>query len=468
MPQLAGLLDVHGRPISHAEVKQSLRISVFAGALGMIWMNMTILMPVNLFLEAIGAGGVLIGLLTTARLLASCMQIPAALLSERLGARKPFMVIAGVIHRMLWFGIAALALCWKPGAWWLPYAVIAVSGFSDLFANATGAAWFSWMTDLVPGATSGRFWGRRQSIVTIAGLGGMALAGYLMDTFQNPLTGKTTPFGFAVVFAIAAVCGTADILLHMVPREPMPGIRPVHASLLRRILAPLDNPDFRRLIAAMGLWTFGATMIITFSYVYLKRFFPVTYTHVSALMIAFSLGIVTTGFSLGSLIDRIGARKLTLCLFFLAPLASMAWFFVDATFVTFRLPWLGFYTLPQVIVVQVPAMFLTGIAINGMFPCQVRLMTHFSSASGRTVSISLYWTVVNLVGAIGAFSGGCLMDWFTAHPIACTLRNGTGFSFFHVIVLLFAGVTWLLAAPLIAGIRTKVDPVSLTKALGWQ
>ena len=460
MSDSAGLIDIHGSPISHSQVKNSLRISVFASALGMIWMNMTVLMPVNLFMEAIGAGGVLIGLLTTVRLLASAMQIPSALLSERLGARKPFMVATGVIHRALWFGVAALALCWKPGATWLPFAVIALIGISEMFANATGIAWVSWMTDLVPGSTSGRFWGQRQSIVTLAGLGGMALAGHLMDTFQNPLTGKTTPFGFALMFTIASVCGVVDIVLHLVPSEPMPGIRPVHASLLHRVFAPLRNPDFLRLIGAMGLWTFGSTMITTFAYVYLKRYFPVTYSHASALMIASSLGIAMTGFILGWFIDHLGARKLTLCLLFLGPLASATWFFVDTTFVTFRLPWFGICTLPQVIALQTPAMFLNGIAVYGMFPCHMRLLSHFSSTSGRTVSLSLYWTVVNLIGAVGAFTGGCFMDWFTAHPVACTLRNGTGFSFFHAIVILFVALTWFVATPLMLSIRTKVDPVS--------
>ena len=465
MPDTPDLIDTEGRIITRADVDRALNICTIAGMLGMTWAAMGIVMPLTMFMEAIGASGVLIGMLTTVRLLNTAMQIPAALFSERFRSRKTFFGVTGLIHRSLWFGVAGLALCWKPGAWWLPLAVLGVVGFSDAIGQGTGVTWFSWMTDIVPGKTSGRFWGRRQSIITFVSLAGMALAGYLMDTFKNAQTGKTEPFGFALVFAIAAACGVGDIAIHLVAKEPMPGVNPPHHGLLKRILIPLRNPDYRLLLASMGIWTCGITTVVAFAYVYVKRYFPVTYSHISALGIAFALGGAVTGFMLGSLIDRVGARKLSLLLFLVAPLVSGGWFFVDATFVTFRLPWTGMCTLPQVIVVLAPAMFVMGSAATGVQLCQFRLLAQFSSPSGRTVSASVYWASVGVVGGFGSLIGGCLMDWFTAHPIPWALYNGTGFSFFHVILVLFAASTWLVALPLLLRIRTKVDPLSLTDAL---
>jgi len=462
MPEPAALIDVHGRKITHAQVQQSLRVTVLASSFGTIWMAMTLTMPLNLFMEAIGASGVVIGLLTTVRMFAAGMQVPAALISEKIGSRKRFMVVSGIVHRMLWFAVAGLALCWKPGAWWLAPAIIATVGLSDLAGNVASVTWLSWMTDLVPARTGGAFWGRRQTIVTIAGLGGMALAGWLMDTFQYPHTGKTSPLGFALVFAIAAACGVTDIALHIVPREPMPGARAPHRSVWHRLAAPLQNGAFRLLIASMGAWTFGSTIIVTFSYVYLKRYFPVTYSDVSALAIANSLGTAAVGVFIGSMLDRIGPRKLTALLLAFAPLTLVAWFFVDTTFVTFRLPVIGQCTIAQAIFLLAPAMFLNGGVFNSMFACQMRLIAQVSSVSGRTVSMGLYWASVNTLGALGALSGGCLMDWFTAHPVPCTLRNGTAFSFFHVIIVLFTLLLWMLAIPLLWWGR--VPPPGVTPA----
>lgn len=448
MPETAVLLDVHGRAITHAQVRQSLRVTVLASSFGTIWMAMTLTMPINLFMEAVGASGVLIGLLTTVRLFAAGMQVPAALISEKIGSRKRFMVASGIVHRMLWFVVAALALCWKPSAWWLLPAVIATVGISDLAGNVTSVTWLSWMTDLVPSRSGGAFWGQRQTIVTIAGLGGMGLAGWLMDTFQTANTGKTSPLGFALVFAIAATCGVTDIALHVVPREPMPGPRAPHRSVWQRLAAPLGNSNFRVLIGSMGVWTFCSTMIVTFCYVYLKRYFPVTYSDISWLGIANALGTAAAGVFIGSLLDRFGARKMTALLLAIAPLTLAAWFFVDATFVTLHLPKFGQCTFAQAVFLLAPAMFLNGGVFNSMFACQMRLIAEITSVSGRTVWIGLYWASVNILGALGSLSGGFLMDWFTAHPVRCTLHNGTGFSFFHVIIVLFTLLLWLVSIPL--------------------
>ena len=133
----------------------------------------------------------------------------------------------------------------------------------------------------------------------------------------------------------------------------------------------------------------------------------------------------------------------------------MSWFFVDTTFVTFRLPWLGLRTVPQVIFLLAPSMFAFGSIFSGMFPCQMRLLAHASSASGRTISMALYWASVSIIAAMGSLTGGYLMDWFNAHPLHCTLHNGTAFSFFHAIIVLFAALLWLVAIPLLLRIRSS-------------
>jgi len=442
-----------------------MRVNIAAGCLGMLWFSMSLNMPLTMFMEAVGAGGVLIGLLTAVRQCVMAVQIPSAFIAEHLGSRKRFWARTALVHRFLWFVIAGMALCWKPGSWWIPVGVVSVVGLSDLLGNMGSAAWNSWMADLIPAKNAGRFWGRRQSIVTAVSLIGMGIAGFALDQFRIPGTNKTSAFGFALVFGIAAVCGMADVMVHLSVKEPRPAPVEAQRGILQRLCAPLLNHDFRNLTLGMGVWSFGCSMLGPFSIVYLKRYFPVTYTQIAAVTIAGSLGSVATSFVFGALTDRLGARVLCAILMILAPVTAFAWFFVDASFLTFNLPFIGNWSVPQVAVIIAISSFLGGSVFSGIGPCQLRLTALLSKSTGRTMAMAVHWSIIGLIAALGSLSGGCFMDYFNAHPPLYVFASGTAFSFLHAIIIAFALLSWGIAMPLILSIRASVDHVAFGEAV---
>lgn len=464
MSSPAQLFDTAGRRITNVQVQQAKRVNIIAGCLGMLWFAMSVNMPLMMFMEAIGAGGALIGLLTAVRQCVMTGQIPAAFIAERLGNRKRFWAWTIMAHRALWFLIAGLAFFWAPGSWWIPVGIVTLVGLSDLLGNASVSAWNSWMADLIPAKNAGRFWGQRQSIVTAASLIGMFVAGAVLDYFLIPGTNKTSAFGFSLVFAIAALCGVSDVFVHLRVREPRPASVEFKAGIFRRILAPLKSHDFRHLTLGIGAWSFGCSML-GFSIVYLKRFFPVTYSQVAAITIAASLGSVATSFLFGALIDWLGARVLCAILMILAPLTAVPWFFVNASFITFHLPYFGEWIVPQVMVLIFISTFLGGGICSGIGPCQTRLAALLSNSSGRTMAMAVYWSVVGLISALGSMTGGWLMDFFNAHLPICLLPGGMAFSFFHAIIILFFLLTWGVATPLVLSIRASVDQVAFGEAV---
>ena len=459
------LLDFSGRRITSVEIERAKRFNIAAGCLGTIWFAMTFNMPLTLFMEAIGAGGFLIGMITAIRQLVMVVQIPAAFLSERIASRRKFWAVLALVHRSVWFAIAAVAFSWKPEARWVPVAVLALMGTSDLLGNAGAAAWFSWMADLIPARTAGSFWGRRQAIITAASLAGMGVAGFILDQFRAPQNGATNPRGFALVFGLAAMCGVADIVVHLWVAEPQSAPRAEEQGILPRLLAPIRDRDFRHLTLAMGFWTMGYWMFTSFSLVYLKRFFPVSYSDVAAVTIATSLGTVFTGSAFGTLVDRLGARVLSAILMIAAPITALSWFFINTSFVTFHLPWIGLWRVPQALLWTVPSSFFAGAAFSGMTPCQLRLLAALSNSKGRTMAMAVHWSAIGVIGVSGALLGGWIMDRFVKHPTHLMLPTGTPFGFFHVIIAVFAFLFWGLATPLILSIRTRVDKVPFTEAL---
>ncbi len=459
------LIDIAGRRMTDRDLDRAMQINIVAGSLGMMWLAMTLAMPLTMFMEAIGASGVLIGLITTVRLVGMAVQVPAALVSERFVSRKKFWAPLVIIHRCLWFVIAGLALIWTPEKLWLPLAVVAMVGLSDLLGNAGAASWFSWMADLVPGRRSGRFWGRRQSIITAFSLFGMALAGYLLDLTRNPHAGTATTRGFGLVFGLAAALGVADIVVHLWVKEPRPAAAQRHLPVLQRVLAPLKERDFLRLTLALAAWNFGAALITTFSVVVLKRDFHATYSQLAWITIAASLGSVATSSVFGALVDKLGATLFCAFLLLVAPLTTGVWFFMTDASIAMRVPWLGEIHVTQGILLQYVAGFFTGSVFSAIGITQMRLIALLSNSTGRTTAMAMHWSMIGLLAAIGPVAGGAVMDWFAKHPVHYVFPGGTHFSFFHLLVLIFAGTVWCVALPLLLSIRTPVAEMPLGTAL---
>jgi MFS family permease len=455
MPAIQELIDSKGRPISRHDLYVAMGVNTIAASFGSAWIAMTYGMPLIMFMQAIGASGVIIGLVATVRLAALPAQIPAALASESLLSRKPLWSPLALVSRSLWFILAGLAFWYAPPQRWLPLALVGLIAASELLGNASAAPWLSWMADLIPLPIAGRFWGMRQSVATVASLAGLAAAGQILDATRDPITGQARPHGFAIVFAIAACVGVADIIVHHFVREPRPVPSPRGETLHRRVFAPFANRDFRLLTLSLGAWNFSLSMIGAFAPVYLRRDFGVTYSQLAALGIASALGTVVTGYGLGGIMDRIGARRLGAILFFAAPICLVPWLLVNHSALS-----AGPFAFPQCIALLSVAGILGGAIYSGVYVCQLRLAADLSPARRRTISMAVHWSLVGLLGALGPTAGGLMMDAFPgpARMGRLTIPSGLPFSFYHAQLVLFTALVWLVALPLLLAIRRPERP----------
>jgi MFS family permease len=443
------LYDSKGRRISQRDLFVAMSVNTLAASFGSIWLAMTYGMPLIMFMQAIGASGVIIGLVATIRLLAVSAQIPAALASEHLGSRKPFWSRFALVHRFLWFIIAGLVFWIAPSKWWLPLAILAVVGASEALGNASTAPWLSWMADLIPLPIAGRFWGLRQSISTAASLAGLVLAGQILDATRDPFSGEARPHGFAIVFAIAACLGVADIIVHHFVREPRAVPSPPGGAVHQRVLAPLGNRDFRLLTFSLGIWNFGLSMTTAFGLVYLKRDFGVTYSQLAALNIAAALGAIVTGYGFGQIMDRIGARLLGAILLFATPLSLAPWLMVNHSILS-----VGPFKFPQSIALLCLSGIVSGAISAAILLCQLRLAAELSSPLGRTMSMAVHWSFVGLLAAVGPTAGGLVMDYFPGPDrLHLVIPSGLPFSFYHAQLVLFTLLLWLVSLPLLLAVR---------------
>lgn len=434
-----------------------MRLSILAGCLGMLWMSLSVGLPLTMFLEAIGASGVMIGFITTLRLFSMSAQIPGAILAEALGQRKPVWGTLALLHRALWFVPAGLALFCEPDEAWVPLVVAAAVALSEILGHAATAPWLSWMTDLVPPQSSGRFWGTRQSIVTAVSLLGLWSAGFLLDLYPGKDHGL---FGFALVFGLAGVLGVADIILHWRVHEPVAAAAQRELSQWKRLIAPLHQREFRHLTLSLGIWNFGFMMVATFGIVYLRKAFGLSYAELASLTVAGALGSVAASYFWGKLIDRLGARISAGLLFLTAPLSLAAYFFLNES----QIRWGGF-SVSQVTLVVFLAGVLGGALFSGVGLCQIRLVGQLSPPNGRTLWLAIHFSLIGALSALGPVVGGVIMDWFEAHPLDWQWPGGMPFAFYHAQILVFIFLAWGAALPILLRVNVPGREIPFNIAL---
>lgn len=418
----------------------------------MVWIAAVLNIPMALYLEALGAGGLAFGLLAMLPQIAMVVQIPSTFFVEKRRTRKGIWFVCALFSRLVYiFPILAAFLPAEYRRFGIPI-LLTAAGAGFFVGQVAVTPWLSWMADLVPENKRGDFWGKRQGITTISFLIALAGAGWILDRFPE---GNLT--GFGIVFTVATLFGCADILLHWL--VPEPAQIPVERSAppIKRVLAPLQDLNFRRFTAAMAVWGFGMAMIGQFGNVYLKQVFHMPYSQISAIQIFASAGSILASFIAASLMDRMGPRVYAALMALMVPLCHFFWLFVT--------PEATLFGLPQPAVLLCIGGALSGGIVAGVIIAQLNLASLLTPAAGRTMSMAVHWSIVGVVSAAGPLLGGAIMDHFIAHPSSLHLPSGMPFSYIHAILLLHLLITWLIALPLFISIRTASRDIGVSRAV---
>ena len=484
----ATVVTADGSRLSETQIRHFLRINILAGSIGITWFAVVMGMPLTLFLEALGATGVQMGAITTIMNLSMFLQIPGAIIVDRLSARKPIWAPVNIIARGMWVFVPLLLMLYRHDPHTIARAVLIMVAVSTLLNNFMSAAWFSWMADFVPESMRARFWGTRQGWTMASYLLATWVAGYVLDLFGGT-GGGGQPVdlrGFEWLFVVTAVLAVVDLLIHMsIPETPMmPVARSV--SWWRQLVRPLTYPDFRRQTIAMGVYTF-AMGLISLGVVFLKKDYGVTYSQLSAITIVANVGTILVGFAGGYVLERIGGRAFGATMLLLGPLIMVPWFFVQ----NYETNLLSLFdgqagqmvrglmamlpatvqahvdalVLPQSIWIFLVVNFFAGFVFGGMGVCQMSMIGALAPKEGRTMAMAVHWCVVGVIGAAGSLIAGTFMDYMAVHPLNITLPTGTHLSFHHILIIANMAILWGVALPLQLRVRRRTGEPDFALAL---
>ena len=290
-------------PLTPAEIRDGLRLSIVEGALANVHLSVT----TNAFLTGfgllLGANAFELGLLAAMPFVGQLFQFVGAFLEERLGTRRPLAVMAGFISRTLWAVMAALPfMAFLNGAQVTVF--ILLLGLSQAFFGIGGNVWMSWMTDLVPARERGRYFGKRNTVAAVAAMIATWLAGRTLDIVR---ANGDERWGYVLIFGVAVVCAiAASVVLSRQPEPPMP--RRERVPMLKLLRAPLAHARFRRFsMAAMG-WALVTGISAPFFNAYGIQTLNLSFAVLALQAVVTSAVSLLTQPYIGRLQDRLGDK----------------------------------------------------------------------------------------------------------------------------------------------------------------
>jgi MFS family permease len=385
--------EIHGGAWADAQppqVRHNLRWFWFDGFFSAASDNI-ILTYLTLYVLALGASGIQIGLMSSlSSLSATLLLLPGALLAERIGRRKNITVISGgIFSRLMVLLLVFVPLVFPPGL--VVVAAIGLSVLRDALANLSLPAWVSLTADIVPISHRGRYFGSRNIYMIIIGMATTLLGGEVITRLGQPL-------GYQIALGLAFGLGMISTISFARLRDPHPQAR-VTAQKVElspiKLLKPLwSTRAFLAFSVTAALWNFSLNIAGPFFNVYMVQNLNASATTVGLLSIVSSLSSLPAQYFFGPLTDRLGPRRVMMITGLLIPFLPFSWLFITASW--------------QII----PLNIFSGFMWGGYSLAAFNILLEVTPHAQRERTTALYQILVALSLAGGAALGGFLVSQF--------------------------------------------------------
>jgi MFS family permease len=327
------VLGARGRPAKGCEppvwegagprTVRSLKFSTLEGAFGNADASIrnSYTTPFALFL---GASSAEIGIMASVQSVASTLaQIPAARMSSWLGSRKRVWFASNVLQKAFWIPIIFLPFL---AAGDKVVLLIMLLGVASFFTAIRTPAWSSLMSDIVPRKSWGKFFGWRNTMMSVASLLATLAAAQVLIAF-----------GFPTLLGLAFLLGAVSILLFTRIHEPhyrgeyhyTHSLRPSLASWRHSIRMHRNFAVFTSFMTAVNFAVYIAAPFIS---VYMLVDLGVDYGQYAVLVVIESLATLLAQPYWGRMSDRIGDRRVLVVTGVLICFVPFYWLFVRNPF----------------------------------------------------------------------------------------------------------------------------------------
>jgi MFS family permease len=323
----------HSPALTPGQIRYGLRISVWEGTFATIHASLI----GGVFMTGLalrwGANTFQFGLLAAIPALFTAASIIGALLVARLGERKPLTLVTSVIGRSVFLAYLPFLLLHQRMPIWL---FLLVVGMFNLLLVIAGNAWTSWMGDLVPETSRGRYFGIRNTLMSLTTMVFTFVVGKYLDA-------NKTDQGFAYVCVFGVLAGVIAMVLLRLQPEPrlrgdtiphrVPSPQPLLPALRTVISRPWADPGFRKFVRFMTVWSLVAPLASGFYSVHLLKNLSDNSYSLLGIYIAVSAACgIAFQWLWGRGIDRFGAKPVMFLNLLCTGILPILWVFATPRF----------------------------------------------------------------------------------------------------------------------------------------
>ncbi|MBD2778454.1 MFS transporter [Iningainema tapete] len=422
------LLPNPPQKISKGEIRSSLRALTFEGVFATLFYSIIGSVLLSNFLLELGASPLEIGMVASIPQVMNLLQPLGAYLADRTKSRRIYSRWIFLPSRLLWL-IVVLAI-WLGGKWniaghQLVQLTLIIIWVSNIIEPLGRASYVSWMAALVPERLRGRYFGFRNSAVSLMSLMAVPLLGLAVSKYPGG-----TLQGYGVVLVLGIVLGLISLGCQLFMTDVNPQLEQVESSPAElegweAVFSFLKDANFLKFLLYSGLWSFAVNVSAPFFNLYLLDELRID---VSVVTIYNSLGAGANLLMLvywGKLADRIGNRPLLVIVGVLVALTPLLWLLAGTNAIFL---WVWFPLLH----------LLHGATWAAIDLCSSNLLMGVAPLANRSIYFAIAAAVPGVTGAMGITVGG--FSAMTGMGGFCALfALSAGLRLFALLPLVFVG-----------------------------
>lgn len=380
------------------------------------------------FLKKLGATPIHIGLLAAIPSFGFLIQIASSYHLERGASKKSICFWGNFLSRSSWFLVVLVPFLFLPSTNLVVPLILSCVLLSTLLGAYGTNGYQSWNVDLISREVRGRFAAIKNLVCQVTAVTVLLISGKLLSQHPSQNT-------YLALFAVGTLFGIFSTMPFLLLPDGA-RVKGSNLGLLEVVKKPFGNPNFRRFLTSIGLFTFGNTLMGAFGANYLLDEFHVSMFFLSVMD---SLSIVmqlTLAFFWGWFSDRYGHRLALLIGFWGVVLTPLGWILSTSANYRFVIP----------LLYASAALFWSGISL-----AQYNLTLELVPASAN----AKYFAAAALVGGIAGTAGSLLGGFFMENAPKMGLMSSPARAYFAIC---FATMAFRLLSA-IALLRVK-EPVA--------
>ncbi|GFE71699.1 MFS transporter [Chroococcus sp. FPU101] len=409
------------------EIRTSLKASTWDGIFATIFSNITGGVLLNNFLVELNANPTEIGMLSSIPMLINLLQPLGAYLSELTNSRHYFNLWVYGLSRIIWLilllGIG-LANWHYIESHQLIIWTLGVVLLSHLIGSLGSASWLSWLAILVPKRLRGRYFGFRNSVISLTNLISVPLLGWAIATWPS---GSIQGYGIMLVLGIVTgfislgfQCLMTDVnpqqqKLKLDVDESVEAIATEQQQSIIPQNSILRDYKFLKFLIYFCFWMFAVNLSAPFFALYMLGWLNLDVRYVTIYSSLHAGAYLISLIAWGKLSDRIGNRPILMGIGFISAFVPLLWLVMGNNAISI---WLFLPLLH----------LLLGGTTSALDLCTTNLQLGVAPIARQSHYFGIVAAVGGVSGALSTTAGGLLVEFLknggfpVIFGLSCALR----------------------------------------------